>query len=241
MERIQTEVPNPLILEKGIWRPEDVIVQQIIDKRNLIKIHKIDQIAIENNWQDILKKNPDAFVGPTIRLVNNHIVGKKLILEVLPSDYKEGCFLNFLGAAMIPITSDGFVILQAKTAAIAAIMGEGIRMPGCTFQHIRIFEHIIQEMNEEFNVDITKDQLIVFGLLRTNPPITKFHYTLVVEVSLRETMEELMEKWLNAKDKWEGDPLPLNLSLKKEIENLIPQMSPICRICVKLIIEKRPE
>lgn len=231
------KVQNPIILEKGTWKPQNVVIHQIIKERDAISIFSLDKEAIEANWNEILEKNPKAFAGPTVRLVNNHTVGEKLILEVLSSDYREGCVLNWLGVAMVPVTSDDFIAVQTPVAAIAATIGGGIRVPGCTPPHADFFPHIIKEMKEEFNVDITEEQLTVLGLLRVKPPLAKYHHGLVVKVSLKETMEELKAKWQTAQDKWEGNLLPLNLRDREEIKKITSEMSPISRLIVNLIIE----
>lgn len=206
-------VPNPLLLEKGYWTPDDVIVQQIVSDRRQIEVAQVDQEAAEDNWREIQKKNPQAFAGPTIRLVQSHILPDgKLVLEVVPSDYREGCLLNWLGAAMIPVTADKRIALQASVASIAATIGAGTRTLGCTFPHTDLFGHLEKEMREECNVEIADDDVTILGLVRTRPPLSKFNYCLVVKINLTETFEKLRSQWATAEDKWEGELLPFEMT-----------------------------
>ncbi|MEK9183027.1 MAG: hypothetical protein AAB849_00775 [Patescibacteria group bacterium] len=178
------------------------------------------QARIEASWQDVLAKNPKAFAGATVRLDGFQFSddGARLLLDVVSSDYKQGMVLGWLGVAMIPITSDGFVALQAPVASIAATVGGGIRVPGCTPPHPRFFHHIVQEMLEEFGVTVGFSQLKVLGLVQVSPPAAKYHHTLVVMVSLKETIGELKVSWEKAEDKWEGEVLPFQLTPNNVIQ-----------------------
>lgn len=193
-----------LVLERGNWRPDQISVHQIT-QRGLINLFPGDSQAIEENWQEILGKNPKAFAGPTIRLIGRHRLRDKLVLEVIPSDYKEGCLLGFLGVAMVPVTSDGFIALQGPVASVAATVGAGIRVPGCTPPHTGIMAHVAKEMREEFAVDINAGSLSVLSLNEISPPVAKSHNALVVKVSLSQTSKELLDCWQKAEDKWEGE------------------------------------
>lgn len=207
MERCE----NLLILEKGFWKSDQVRIHQLANRESL-SLYPGDAEAIEKNWQGILAKNPKAFPGPTIRLVGRHHLGETLVLEVLPSDYKEGCFVSFLGVAMVPVTSDGYIALQGPVSSVAATIGGGIRVPGCTPTGTNVFPHIIKEMMEEFNVRVTEDNLAVIGLIEARPPIAMLHHGLVVKVKVSQTREEFQNCQKGAEDRWEGELLFLELT-----------------------------
>lgn len=233
-------VSNPLLLEKGSWTPDEVVVQQIVSDRRYIEVAQIDQEAADNNWREIQKKNPQAFAGPTIRLTQSHVLPDgKLVLEVLPSDYREGCLLNWLGAAMIPVTADNHVALQASVASIAATIGAGTRTLGCTFPHTDLFGHLKKEMHEECNVEIADESVTILGLVRTRPPHSKFNYCLVVKIKLKETFAELRAKWATAEDKWEGELLPFELTREKVLSMFAnPQgYGPVTPLAIQLVAE----
>lgn len=231
-------VPNPLLLEKGYWTPDDVIIQQIVSDRRQIEVAQVDQEAAEDNWREIQKKNPRVFAGPTIRLTQSHILPDgKLVLEVLPSDYKEGCHLNWLGAAMIPVTTDNRVALQASVASIAATIGAGTRTLGCTFPHTDIFGHLEKEMSEECNVGIVEENITILGLVRVRPPLSKFNYCLVAKIKLKETFEELHSRWAMAEDKWEGELLPFEMTREKVLSILVNPKGygPVTPLAIQLV------
>lgn len=193
---------------------EKVIFSQKVAKKEDVEISPQDQAKIEAAWQETLKRNPRAFPGGTMRLRDNCLIStaEKLCLEVLPSDYKQAMVLGWLGVAMVLVTSDGYVALQAPVATIAATVGGGIRTPGCTPPHVRFFCHIVKEMQEEFNVTVGLSQLKVLGLVEVSPPAAKYHHGLIVHVSLKETFDELKAKWATAEDRWEGEILPFRLT-----------------------------
>lgn len=179
------------------------------------------QAEIRKAWKEVRKNNHGAFAGPTVRMTGWSIVGdrgKILRVSVAASNYKEAMALGWLGVAMVPVTSDGYVALQAPVKRIAAIVGDGIRVPGCTPPHAEIFPHIIKEMKEEFNVDVEPKQLLVVGLVEVNPPLAMFHHSLIVNVALKETFEQLKAKWKTAEDKWEGEILPFKLTAGNVIQ-----------------------
>lgn len=134
------------------------------------------------------------------------------MIEVVPSDYSEGQFLGWQGVAMIPVTSDGYVVMQANVQSIAVSIGGGIRVPGCAPPHIGVIDHIIKEIDEEFAAQVTKDQLRILGLCEVLPPAAKRNNGLIVRVDMKETFKELKEKWQNSEDKWEGEILPFELT-----------------------------
>lgn len=210
------------LLHGDSYSIENVILNQLVIKKEDVPISLDNKAKIEAAWQDILKKNPQAFAGETVRLRDYHFAdsGKKLILDVLPSDYKQGMVLGWLGVAMLPVTSDGYVALQAPVAAIAATVGGGIRTPGCTPPNAHFFCHIVKEMQEEFNVTVDHSQLKVLGLVRVNPPAAKYHHGLIVRVSLKETFDELKARWETAEDKWEGEILPFRLTSRNVVNAL---------------------
>lgn len=206
---------NPLILEKGVWQPWQVLITQNTEP---VKLKPQDLAMIEQCWKKILQINPTMVARPTISLVSHcRNANGNLLLEVKPSNYKEGCIIGFLGVAMVPITSDGFMALQAPVASISEVVGHGIRVPGCTPSHIDLVPQIITEMKEEFNVKIAQDNLIILGLTEVRPPLAKYHHGLVAKIHLNYTKDELEQAWQNAQDKWEGKLLFLKLDYKKKI------------------------
>jgi len=215
-------IEHAIVLEKGVWRPDQLEIRQIAGKLT-DQLHRNELEAIEENWQKILLKNRSAFAGPTVRLMSRRYFDNRLILEVVPSDYKESCLLGWLGAAMVPVTSDGYIALQGSVDSIAATIGEGIRVPGCTPVDTGFIPHIIKEMKEEFEVDITKDNLTIQGLIEVRPPIANLHHGLVVKVKLSLTHEGLKECWEQAEDKWEGELIFLKLDYEKKIA-LLPEI-----------------
>jgi hypothetical protein len=239
MEKLLND-PCLRMLIRGEWKADDLVVWPLFRVPEKVKIsglktlllflyqflcHIFDLVfrrkvviypglkaSIVQNWNEVKKKNPEAFPGPTIRLANYHRAGDTLVVEVVPSDYSEGQFLGWQGVAMIPVTSDGFIVMQASVKALAASIGEGIRVPGCTPPHARVVDHIIKEMEEEFATQVTKDQLRILGICEILPPAAKRNNGIIARVDLKETFAELKEKWQDAEDKWEGEILPLELT-----------------------------
>lgn len=201
------------LLARGEWSVDQVVIRQTASGKEDVVIEKSQQIAIELAWQELLARNPRAHAGDTVRLDSFRITDDgNLELCVLPSDYRQGMVLGWLGVAMIPVTSDGYVALQASVASIAATVGNGIRVPGCTPPNVNFFSHAAREMNEEFGVKVERCQLTVLGLVEVNPPAAKYHHGLIVRVSLKETFAELKAKWQTAVDRWEGEILPFQFT-----------------------------
>ncbi len=192
------------ILERGLWSPDQLVAHSIVE-REAVKLYPGDAEAIEANWNGILAKNPKAFAGPTVRLLGRHRLDDKLILEVAPSDYKEGYFLSFLGVAMVPVTTDGFIALQEPVASVAATIGGGTRVPGCTPSDSLIIGEVIRKMKKEFGAEVLPEHLSILGLIEARPPIAKFHHGLVVKVSMPCVKDQLAESWQGAEDKWQGN------------------------------------
>lgn len=218
--KLQRNDPRVRLIERRSYPIENVIFDQKVARKEDVPIGPEVHVKIEAAWQDILKKNPKAFAGETVRLENSYCPAgtEDLCIDVLPSDYKQGMVLGWLGVAMLPVTSDGYVALQAPVATIAATIGGGIRTPGCTPPNAHFFCHIVKEMREEFNVTVSLSQLRVLGLVEVNPPTAKHHYGLIVRVSLKETFDELKAKWETAEDKWEGLILPFRLTPENVIK-----------------------
>lgn len=211
-EELKWRVPNLKLLTKGRWLSSQIIVNPLMKNKTEVLVHQSLQKEISKNWEEIKKKNPKAFAGPTVRLSNYHLTNDTLVLDILPSDYSQGQYLGWLGVAMVPITSDGIAATQAPVAGIAASIGGGIRVPGCTPPHADFIPHILKEMREEFNIDIDEDQLTILGVMEVLPPTAKRHNAIIVKVNLEEDFTELKNKWQTAEDKWEGDLLPYKLA-----------------------------
>lgn len=204
---LEVHEPKLRLLASGIQKTE---ITQVADEGG---ISPETQKAIEVAWQEIMKKNPKAFAGSTVRLRDYEVSeGNILRINVLPSDYKKAMVLGWLGVAMVPLTSDGYVVLQAPVASVAATVGDGIRVPGCTPPRADFFSDIIAEMKEEFGVKVDLSDLSVLGLVEVLPPLAKHHYGLIVQVILKETFRELKKKWSAAEDRWEGEILPFKLT-----------------------------
>lgn len=208
-------VENVIVLEEGNWKPDNLIIQKIADKSK-IRMYPGDKKAIKEKWKKVLTKNPKAFSGKTIRFLGSHQIEKDLVAEVTPSDYREGQIVGWLGVAMIPITTDDFIGLQCPVASIAATVGKGIRVPGCTPENTEVIDHIIKEMEEEFNVEITRNNLTIIGLLQVKPPIASLHNAFVVVVKVPFNHEELRRKWETAEDRREGELVFLELDYKQK-------------------------
>ncbi|MCX6764212.1 MAG: hypothetical protein NTU58_00680 [Candidatus Nealsonbacteria bacterium] len=208
-------VENVIILEEGIWTPENLKIHKIAEMSE-IKMYPGDNEAIEKKWKDILTKSPKAFPGDTICFAGSHQIGRDLIAEVIISDYKVSQIVGWLGAAMIPITTDYFIGLQCQVASVAATVGKGIRVPGCTPENTEVIDHIIKEMKEEFNVEITRNNLTIIGLLKVKPPIASLHNAFVVVVKVPFNREELRRKWETAEDRKEGELVFLELDYKQK-------------------------
>lgn len=224
------------------YSPDDVIIQVVTSEADDLP-DAGKEAEIESAWQEVLARNPKAFPGSIVRLrgpVKEE--GGKLHLNVLPSNYKQAMVLGWLGVAMLPVTSDGYVALQAPVASIAATVGGGIRVPGCTPLSTDFFSHIILEMREEFGVVIDCSQLLVLGLVRVDPPAAKLHYALVVRVSLNETFDELQRQWATAKDKWEGNIQHFQLTPNNVINALFferEKYGPVTPLALHLVAKER--
>lgn len=203
--------PNLWLLSSG---RRQVVIEELgmSDLNDAVLVPEKAKRMIEDEWQEVLKKNPKAFPGPTVRMVSHIDDLKKLCITVVASDYKHAMVMGWLGVAMVPITSDGYVALQAPVASIAATVGGGIRVPGCTPTNADFLSHIVKEMKEEFNVEVTQDQFTPLGLVEVLPPLAKRHRDLIVQVSLKETFNDLKAKWEGAEDKWEGQILPFKFT-----------------------------
>jgi hypothetical protein len=198
------------LLETGIWKPEQLKVHMIAEKRN-ISLFSGDNDAIDKEWLRMLDRKPEAFIGPTIRLVGWHRNDSNLILEVIPSDYKESCLLGYLGVAMVMITKDSHVVLQGPSKH--TVYGDTLRIPGCTPENTEVLSAVVRETCEEFGVVVKKKDLRVVGLIYTTPPAAPIpHYGLIVRVNCEISSHEVKQNWKNAKDKSEGKPvtIPLN-------------------------------
>jgi len=200
---VKNEIKNVLVLEKGIWTPDQIRVRQV--KINQFQRDDEEARAIDDNWQKILAKNPQAFSGPTIRLVGRHCLRDRLVLEVVPSDYKESCFLGWLGVAMVPITRDGYLALQGHVSSISATVGEGMRVPGCTPKDTKVIPYLIEEMREEFGVRVAKDNLTILGLTEVKSPLSMPNSALVTKVKITQSRQELIKCWEKARERWEGE------------------------------------
>lgn len=206
------EIKNALVLERGVWTPDQIIVKLVKQVRR----HDAEEArAIDEDWQKILAKNPQTFNGPTIRLVGRYHFREKLVLEVVSSNYKEGCTIGWLGVAMVPITADGYVVLQGSVPSISTTVGKGMRVPGCTPENAIIVPHLIKEMEEEFGVSVTRKNLTFLGLTEARPPLARLHHGLVCKVRIAQSREELMGCWQKARDRWEGELFFLKLDYKK--------------------------
>ena len=210
---------NVRLLARGRWLKGQVTINPLLPSAN-VPIPKVLLPPISEKWAKLREKNPKAFQGPTIRYCGYHEVGNLLIVDVVYSDYRLGQILGWLGAAMVPVTSDGVVACQAPVAAIAASIGGGVRVPGCTPPHIRFFQHINKEMQEEFGADVPEENITILGLLETKPPAANHHYSFALKVKIKETFKELKEKWSKAEDKWEGEMLPLPLTKEAVAEKI---------------------
>jgi hypothetical protein len=172
------------------------------------------QILKEGNWRpDQIKiiQTPNSLIlkRPAIQLLAYMECEGDLVLNVATSQYENG----FLGVAMVPITSNGYVVMQKPVAKISKNIGGGIRVPGCTPPNKEIIPHILEEMKEEFNLIIGENSLSVLGLIEVRPPVVKiFHHALVVKIDLPYTNKKVKESWQNAKDKWEGELFFLKLA-----------------------------
>lgn len=212
---------NLIVLERGEWTAKNLVIHPIVNDRKLVQLYSEDDEVIKKSWDEILKKNPKAFPGPTVRLVGRHHLGKKLVLEVLPSDYREGfAVLGWLSVAMVLVTSDGYIALQGAVVAVVATVGSGIRVPGCTPPHHNFISHIIKEMHEEFGVTISPHNLTILGVVESRPPISRPHHGLIVRVKLKENRGELQKSWEKSEDKWEGELKFLKFS-SAEIKSVI--------------------
>jgi len=168
--------------------------------------------------------------------------GEILRINVAASNYKEAMVIGWLGVAMVPVTSDGYVALQAPVDRIAATVGHGIRVPGCTLPHTDFFPHIITEMKEEFNVEVGPKQLVTVGLVEVRPPLARFHHALIVKVTLKETFRQLKAKWKKAKDKWEGEILPFKLTAGNVIQAMFFEQpgvyGPVTPVAIYLVAKE---
>lgn len=193
-----------VVLESGRWSADQVTVRPFFENLSCLTF-LWDEEEIEKRWKAVLDKNPKATPGPTLQLGGRHFVkdGQIMVLDVFPSNYKKSQLYGWLAVAMIPVTSDGYIALQAPVSSIAASIGGGIRVPGCTLPHCDIFGHTAKEMKEEFGVQVERKDLSVLGLIEVQKP--KLHHGLIVEVKLAQTSQELEEAWNTAEDKWEGE------------------------------------
>lgn len=192
------------------YNPENLMDELIIQK-------------ISDKWAEIKGKNHRAFPGDTVRLVKAcSTCGSSLCLDVLPCNYGQSQILTWLGSAMVPITSDGYILMQGHKNEIAATIGAGTRVPGCTPPYAKGYiDHIITEMWEEFGVTIKKEQLTLLGLLEVLPPIASHHHGLIFKVKLNETLKEVKEKHRLAPDrKKEGSLVVAKLGEKELLEIL---------------------
>ena len=209
-------IENVLVLERGKWSSDQIKVHQIAQRED-IRLFPADPKVIETSWEEVLTKNSKAFAGPTVRLVGRHRLEDKLVLEVIPSDYREGStLLGWLGVAMVPVTNDGYIALQKPVSSVSTTIGAGIRVPGCTPKDTNVNSCIIEEMREEFGIGVTEDDLTILGLIEVRPPLAKFHNALVAEVKLSLSHQELAHYWEEAEDKWEGGLHFLKLDYQKK-------------------------
>jgi len=221
--------------------PQNALSSPTILSINSECIDALTATKIENVWRDILKINPHAYSGKTIRMSEYRDLGGLLQIKVFTSDYRSGMVLGWLGVAMVPITSDGFLILQSPVESIAATVGNGIRVPGCTLSDTDFVSQIIKEMNDEFNVKAVSEQLTVLGFVESIPPYAKFHHTLIVRVRIKETLEELRFRWQTAKDKWEGEILPFELTKDNVVKAVFSEKDkygPVTPIAIYLVAKE---
>ncbi|KPJ55311.1 hypothetical protein AMJ47_00325 [Parcubacteria bacterium DG_72] len=229
---------NLAILERGFWTPELLTVKQIAKKENLM-LFDLDSLEIKKRWEMIKDKNPRLSPDPTIRLAGHHRIGNQLVLEVLPSNYKEGLVLGWLGSTMILVTTDEYVVLQECPETTSTVLGKGIRVPGCTLKNTMLFKNIVREMKEEFCVEINENNITVHGLTEIRPPLGSLRKTLIAKIKLPLSKNELQKSWEIAKDKWEGSPIFVKLKKNISFKNIggIKKINPYQLLMLAIAIE----
>lgn len=229
--------PDIRLLTRGEWAKSQLIINPLLPDAN-VPIPEIILPQIEKKWVSYNIKNPKAFPGDTVRYCGYHDANGLLVIDVVYSDYRLSQTLGWLGAAMVPVTSDGYIALQAPVAKIAANVGGGIRVPGCTPRNIHFFSHVIEEMKEEFSVNARIENLKVLGLAEVKPLTASHHYFLIFKVKLRKKIGELKTKWAIAKDNWEGELMPIPLTKEKISEVIFSkEFAETSRIALFLVAE----
>lgn len=237
IERVLND-PCVKLVVRGDWKADDLIVWPLFEKKEDVPFYPGLKKSIQENWNEVQIKNQGAFAGSTIRMANYHLAGELLVVEVVPSDYSEGQFLGWQGVAMVPVTSDEYVVMQANVQALAVSIGGGIRVPGCTPPHHNVVSHIVKEMEEEFAVKISKDQLRILGIGEIIPPAAKRNNWFIVHIDLKETYDELRRKWQNAEDKWEGEILPFALTRENVLAAIADEKyARISKMCLLVVAE----
>lgn len=211
----EVDLNRVTILEIGEWKADQVKIHVVTQKQN-IKLYTKDKQAIEKKWVTVKEEKPSTTPDPTVRLIGWHSIDDNLILEVIPSDYKEAQVLGKLGIAMVPITKEDYIVLQGPSEDRDHMYGEHLRPPGCTPTGPGIFKKVIEEMNDEFGVRVEKDDFIVVGLIHVQPPAGPMpEFCLVIRVDYKENFKRLRDSWEEAKDKKEGKPVWLALNVDK--------------------------
>ena len=142
---------------------------------------------------------------------------------------------------MVPITKDGYIVFHKNVAVISeAISGPGLRAPGCTLINTDLTGNIIREMKEEFNVDVTKKDILFYGLTESRPPLSYFHHTLIGKVTTKLNRDELTELWSAAKDRYEGELefIKIDYENKSYFKENTSAIGPNSEIILNTILEK---
>ncbi len=229
---------NIRLLARGEWSANQLIVWPLLDDKKKVKIFRGLTDNIQQRWKELRNKSPRIFDGPVFRLVDYYEINRRLVLDVLPSSYKEGQVLGVLGISMIPLTSDGYLILQASVANLVPIFGQGIRSPGCTPDNRDFVKHTIKELYEEMGVVVSGENLTFVGLVEARYSSFRYLKSIVAKVKIKETLDELLALSKSAKDRWEGELVPLRLR-KKIINDVMydKKYSKIARLIIALVAQ----
>lgn len=191
---------NLVILRRGPWYPEQIQILRLPAAKKLLRttyFHK----AMEETWKKIRKVNPSSFSGHTFRIAGHHLINDKIIFEEIPTKYKTSQEAGWLGCAMGIMTSDYYLPMQGQVQGIAASIGSGIRIPGCTFKTTDLTRDIIIDVKEEYGVKIGQENILFLGLVEIFPPLAKHQHCIISLIKISITKTELLQKYKKAKDR----------------------------------------